>query len=129
MLFFKKLRPKSAVLRTADGTTAVKDPVNHPASSPTQDHKDVVCSGNKAVNFSKYTWLTVPGLYTNTDRYFDSVTFSDITLQFSQHKIKAHKVILSSQSVWFAKAFTGSFQVGLLISQRPCDCLCWLNSI
>jgi BTB/POZ domain len=44
-------------------------------------------------------------------RFYNSSTYSDVTVKFSGHQIVAHKLLLSSQSKWFAKAFEGKFKV------------------
>ncbi|KEQ68458.1 hypothetical protein M436DRAFT_58344 [Aureobasidium namibiae CBS 147.97] len=43
--------------------------------------------------------------------FFDNPQYSDITIKFGQHEIRAHKVILAQQSGYFATAFFSNFQV------------------
>lgn len=43
--------------------------------------------------------------------FYDSPRYSDITIKFAQHQIRAHKVILAQQSKYFATAFFSGFQV------------------
>ncbi|KAF4626115.1 hypothetical protein G7Y89_g12047 [Cudoniella acicularis] len=42
-------------------------------------------------------------------RFFNSPLFSDLTIRFSGKEIHAHKIIICSQSAWFAAAFEGKF--------------------
>ena len=43
--------------------------------------------------------------------FYDNPRYSDITIKFAQHQIRAHKVILVQQSKYFATAFFSGFQV------------------
>jgi len=43
--------------------------------------------------------------------FYDNPQYSDITIKFAQHHIRAHKVILAQQSKYFATAFFSRFQV------------------
>ncbi len=45
-------------------------------------------------------------------RYFDSAKHSDVTIKFSGHELKAHKIRLCCASDYFRGAFEGNFQVG-----------------
>lgn len=47
-----------------------------------------------------------------TASFYDNEQYSDITIKFGEHQIRAHKVILGQQSGYFATAFLGLFQVG-----------------
>ncbi|KAH9207826.1 hypothetical protein DL95DRAFT_468345 [Leptodontidium sp. 2 PMI_412] len=42
-------------------------------------------------------------------RFFDSPTFSDLSIRFSGREIRAHKIILCSQARWFTVACEGGF--------------------
>ncbi|KAH0384981.1 hypothetical protein KCU92_g3911, partial [Aureobasidium melanogenum] len=46
-----------------------------------------------------------------TASFFDNSQYSDITIKFGEHQIRAHKVILAQQSGYFATAFFSRFQV------------------
>ncbi|KAK3050677.1 hypothetical protein LTR09_008043 [Extremus antarcticus] len=43
-------------------------------------------------------------------RYFDSAKHSDVTIKFSGHELKAHKIRLCCASDYFRGAFEGNFQ-------------------
>lgn len=44
-----------------------------------------------------------------TSRFYNSPILSDVTVCFGEHKINAHKIVLSFSSAFFNKAFTGPF--------------------
>ncbi|KAK6003017.1 hypothetical protein QM012_000862 [Aureobasidium pullulans] len=46
-----------------------------------------------------------------TASFFDNEQYSDITIKFGDHQIRAHKVILAQQSGYFMTAFSSRFQV------------------
>jgi hypothetical protein len=43
-------------------------------------------------------------------RFYNDEKFSDVIIKFGEHEIKAHRVVLASQSRYFANAFEGRFK-------------------
>lgn len=43
--------------------------------------------------------------------FFDNELFSDVTIVFEGRRVRAHKVVLASQSPYFHAMFSGTFQV------------------